>query len=78
MTQGCSIFYTWGQANMIRAEASALRRHVPKLMEGEKVMNRNSPRLMPSFKGQEDEKDSTKETKIERSWRQEKTKDRQF
>lgn len=30
---------------------------------------------MPSFKGQEDEKDSAKETKMERSWRQEERKE---
>lgn len=33
-------------------------------------------RLVPSFKGQEDEKESAKETQMERSWRQEEKKER--
>lgn len=32
-------------------------------------------RLVPLFKGQEDEKESAKETKMERSWRQEEKKE---
>lgn len=35
-------------------------------------------RLVPLFKGQEDEKESAKETKMERSWRQEEKKEREF